>query len=341
VTTTPSPNTLDFPAENTQPAARRILITGATGFAGGYLVPQCHAAYPSADLIGLSHRAPAGVSRQGNTRIAHLHADMCDPQAVRQVIAEVRPDLIFHLAGQASVAASWRDPFGTLAANAGGAVHLFEALRAEGLAPRIVLIGSGEQYGRVRPEDNPIAETCPQQPANPYAVSKVAQDLYGFQYFVSYGLPILRVRAFNHFGPGQADAFVVASFARQIALIEAGMHPPVLLVGNLTAKRDFLPVEDVVRAYIAIAMRGQPGAAYNVGSGVARSIAEIVNTLLGLARTRIEVREDPTRLRPVDLPLLVAEVSHVQSDTGWSPIVPFEAALAGTLEYWRKRVRSE
>ncbi|MGH2517120.1 MAG: GDP-mannose 4,6-dehydratase, partial [Ktedonobacterales bacterium] len=193
-------------------------------------------------------------------------------------------------------------------------------------------------YGLVHPDENPIREDCLPRPANPYAVSKVTQDLYGYQYFAAYGLPVLRVRPFNHFGPRQTDAFVIASFAHQIALIESGQAAPVLLVGNLDAQRDFLPVEDVVRAYIAIATSGQPGAAYNIGSGQACSIRQILDALLALATVPIEVRTDPARLRPADVPLLVADTARIRTDTGWTPSDDLDAALQRTLDYWRQIV---
>jgi GDP-4-dehydro-6-deoxy-D-mannose reductase len=313
----------------------RILITGYSGFVGAYLIAACRTTFPQAALHGLSERpAPAGEPAGVRAHVAHVQ----DGAQMRAVVAEVRPDLIFHLAAQSSVAASWDDPAGTLAVNAGGTVHLLEAVRAAGLAPRIVLIGSGEQYGLVPPDENPITEETPFRPVNPYAVSKVAQDLYGYQYFAAYGLPIIRARAFNHFGPGQQPSFVIASLARQIAAIEAGQDEPVLLVGNLTPRRDFLPVEDTVAAYIALARSGQPGAAYNVASGRAWAIADILARLLQLARVPITVREDPARLRPVDAPLLVADASRLRADTGWAPTSDFDAALARTLDYWRATV---
>lgn len=316
------------------PDPARILITGYSGFVGGYLLAACRARYPDAQLFGLTH--PDGSTAA--PPLVPLMADMTQPQQVREAIATAQPDLVFHLAAQPSVAASWSDPLLTLAINAGGAIHLFEALRAERLAPRVVLVGSGEQYGLIRPDENPIREECLPRPANPYAVSKVAQDLYGYQYFVAYGLPILRVRSFNHFGPHQNEAFVIASFARQTARIEAGQAEPVLLVGNLEAQRDFLPVEDVVRAYIAIADFGHPGEAYNVGSGQARSIRQILDALLALASVPIEVRTDPARLRPTDVPLLVADTSRVREHTGWTPSDDIDAALRRTLDYWRQVV---
>jgi GDP-4-dehydro-6-deoxy-D-mannose reductase len=320
----------------------RILITGCTGFVGGYLVEQCRIRYPQAELFGLSGHPALRTATPGMSDVKLLVADITQPEAIRQVVAQAQPDLIIHLAAQSSVSASWKDPFGTLKVNAGGTIHLLEALRFEQLAPRIVLVGSGEQYGIVRPEDNPIREECPFRPANPYAVSKAVQDLYGYQYFVAYGLPILRARPFNHFGPRQTSTFVIANFARQIALIEAeSPAEPVLSVGNLQARRDFLPVEDVVAAYLAVAEQGQPGEAYNIGSGQARSIKAILDLLLTFARTSIQLREDPTRLRPVDVPLLEADSSRLRADTNWKPAVQFEFALQRTLDYWRTIVTSE
>lgn len=316
----------------------RILITGFSGFVGGYLVEQCCARYPHAELFGLCKQSPPADTIPAMRNVTSLIADITQPELVRHTIAQAQPDLVFHLAAQPSVAASWSDPEQVLRVNAGGVLHLFEALRAEQLSPRIILIGSGEQYGMVRFEENPLSEECLFRPVNPYAVSKAAQDLYGYQYYVAYGLPIMRVRSFNHFGPRQPATFVVASFARQIALIEAGKAEPVLFVGNLTAQRDFLPVEDVVGAYLAIAEQGQPGEAYNVGSGQARSIEEILNLLLAHSHTPINVCEDPTRLRPVDVPLLVADTTRLRTHTCWKPSFDFELALRQTLEYWRRAV---
>jgi GDP-4-dehydro-6-deoxy-D-mannose reductase len=317
-------------------APARILITGHSGFVGAYLIAACREAFPAAALHGLSERAAPAGDGPVRTHVAHLQ----DAAEVRAIVAEVRPDLIFHLAAQSSVAASWEDPVATLAIHAGGTVQLLEAVRAAGIAPRTLLVGSGEQYGLVPPEENPITEDTPFRPVNPYAVSKVAQDLFGYQYFVAYGLPVIRARAFNQFGPRQQPAFVISSLARQIAEIEAGQAEPVLLVGNLQPQRDFLPVEDGVAAYIALARAGHPGAAYNVASGRARSIADILERLLRLARVAIEVREDPARFRPAEAPLLVADATRLRADTGWAPVQDFDIALARTLEYWRNAVAS-
>ncbi len=324
-----------------RPASARILVTGFSGFVGRYLVAACHAQYPEAVLFGVSSHPPLPSAERYALPITRLEADLLDSKQTHEAVAHSRPDVVFHLAAQSSVVSSWAEPVRTLEINAGGALHLFEALRAERLMPRIVLVGSGEQYGLVSPEENPISEECLPRPANPYAVSKVAQDLYGYQYFVAYGLPIVRVRPFNHFGPRQQPSFVIASFARQIALIEAGRAEPVLSVGNLQARRDFLPVQDVVRAYLALAEEGRPGEAYNVGSGSARSIEEILTALLHLAAVPIKVVVNPALFRPADVPLLVANTARLRSHTGWQSIVDFNEALKETLDYWRATIREE
>lgn len=318
----------------------RILITGFSGFVGRYLVKQCRAHYPNAELFGLCKQIPSTSESSVMREVIPLVADITQPEFVHNAVVRAKPDLVFHLAAQPSVAASWSDPEQTLRVNAGGVLHLLEALRTEGFVPRIILVGSGEQYGKVLIDENPLNEDCLFRPVNPYAVSKAAQDLYGYQYFAAYGLPILRARPFNHFGPHQPAAFVVANFARQISLIETGKAEPVLLVGNLKAQRDFLPVEDVVSAYVAIAKQGRPGEAYNVGSGHPRSIGEILNLLLSFVKVSITVREDQARLRPVDVPLLVADTTRLRSHTDWKPVVDFELALRQTLDYWREAVVS-
>ncbi len=267
--------------DKTRPS--RILITGVTGFVGSYLVEHCRTHYSQAEIFGLYHcKAPQPTS----TRVKSLKADITQAEDVRQALAESCPDVIFHLAAQVSVAASWSDPVQTLQVNALGAVRLLEAARLEQPTARIVLVG-------------------------------------------------MRVRAFNHFGPRQSDAFVLPGFARQIALIEAGKAEPVVLVGNLQAKRDFLPVRDVVAAYLAVAERGQPGQVYNVGSGKARSIGEILDLLLTFTNMPIRLREDLARMRPVDIPILEADISRIQAQTGWKPTISFESALKETLDYWR------
>lgn len=317
------------------PTPSRILITGFSGFMGSYLIEQCRAFYPDTRLFGVCRHLTSLTASDDTKDVTLIAADITHPEQMRHAVAQSQPDWVFHLAAQSSVAASWVDPASTLRINAGGAIQLFEALRAEHLSPRVILVGSGEQYGLVRPDENPIREESAFRPISPYGVSKSAQDLYGYQYFVAYALPVLRVRLFNSFGPRQSELFVVADFARQIAMLEQGKMEPVLTVGNLQAQRDFLPVEDVARALLAVARRGQPGQAYNIGSGRARSIGEILETLLAHSTTSLQVRKDPARLRPADVPLLVADISHLYEHTGWEPVIDVEYALEQTLNYWR------
>ncbi len=326
----------------------RILITGYKGFVAPYLVAECARRYPAARLFGLTHRASqpplaeqhALLTQTPLPPVSELEGDITDGARMREVLRETQPDLIFHLAAASNVAASWRDPADVLRINAGGFIQLAEATRAVGCAPRILVIGSGEQYGLAPAEENPLTEDTLPRPANPYATSKVAQDLYAFQYYKAYNLDTVRVRAFNHFGPGQSPDFVIASFARQIALIEAGQASPMLLVGNLSAERDFLPVGEVTRAYLALAEHGQAGEAYNVGSGVARSIKSMLDLLLSLASVSVEIQIDPTRFRPVDTPTLCADTTKLRRDTGWEPVASLEEALLATLDYWRAVVRA-
>lgn len=320
-------------------APESILITGHSGFVGRHLAPLCHERYPNARLYGVSH--VPGDEPTERPYMRSLHADITERAQVRGVLDEARPNLIFHLAGQASVGESWKRPDVTFAVNAGGALNLLEELHTQRLRPRVLLVGSSEQYGVVTPEENPVREERALHPVTPYAVSKAAQDMLGYQYFASFGMDVLRVRAFNHFGPWQPPAFVIASFARQIALIEAGGAEPVVRVGNLEARRDFLAVGDVVRAYLALAERGRPGEAYNVGSGVATAIRAILNTLIAQSTVPIRVEIDQALLRPVDVPIVYADTSRLREDTGWEPALALPDALAATLDYWRGRVREE
>lgn len=319
----------------------RILITGVSGFVGGYLVEECRTLFPGAKLFGLCRHSLTYIPEQITSYVTILTADITHTEDMGKAVKQTRPDLIFHLAAQSSVATSWNDPLSTLEINTGGTIQLLEALRAEHISPRVVLVGSGEQYGLVKPEENPVNEESFPRPINSYGASKLAQDLYGYQYFIAYGMSILRTRPFNHFGPRQSSKFVVADFARQIALIELAKAEPVISVGNLQARRDFLPVEDVVRAYLAIAQQGNPGEAYNIGSGRGYSIGEILEVLLTCSTVSIQVREDPARLRPFDVPLLVADISHICKDTGWKPIHEIASALERTLEYWRLIVKRD
>jgi GDP-4-dehydro-6-deoxy-D-mannose reductase len=282
-----------------------------------------------------------GCDLSGDRRPFHppalrvLAADLRDPQATRVLIETVRPDRIYHLAGQAHVGESWNNPWETIETNLRAQVNLLDAVVVAGLRPRVLVVGSADEYGPVAPEDLPLDENRPLRPDSPYSVSKVGQDMLGIQYFLSYELPIVRVRPFNHLGPRQSRRFVAASFAAQIAAIEAGRQPPLLKVGNLTARRDFTDVRDVVRAYALVLEQGEAGEVYNIGSGQSRPIAELLDTLLSLSPAKIEIEADPRRLRPSDLPDLVCDASRLRARTGWAPQIGWRQTLEDLLDYER------
>jgi GDP-4-dehydro-6-deoxy-D-mannose reductase len=309
----------------------RALITGIDGFVGPYLARELRA-QTAWELVGLGRHLADDC---GCTPVV---ADLLDRELVRRVVAEVAPTHVFHLAAQSHVPTSQQDGGATLQNNIAAQVNLLDACRELPAPPRILVVGSGEEYGLVRPDELPIREEQPFRPTNPYAVSKVAQDLLGWQYFHSHGLPVVRVRPFNHHGPGQSDRFVMAAFARQVAEVEVGLRPPVVRVGNLDAQRDFLDVRDVVRAYRLALTQGTPGEVYNIASGVAIRIGDALNRLLALAARPITVEFDPNRLRPSDVPVLVADAGRLRAATGWRPEISFEQSLRDTLDWWRERV---
>ena len=315
----------------------RVLITGVTGFVGSHLAEYC---------LALGHEVAGTMrwrSQQENLaevrdRVTLFEADLRDGTAARNVIGTFSPERIFHLAAQSFVAASWSAPAETLTTNVQCQVHLLEAVRAADLDARIHIAGSSEEYGQVRDDELPIKETNALRPLSPYAVSKVAQDLMGFQYHRSYGTWIVRTRAFNHEGPRRGEVFVTSNFARQIALAEAGRGEPVLRVGNLDAHRDFTDVRDVVKAYWLALERCEPGEVYNIGSGRAWKIADVADMLIGMAKVPIKIEPDPTRMRPSDVPVLRADTTRFREATGWEATIPFEQTLWDTIEYWRDRV---
>ena len=246
---------------------------------------------------------------------------------------------MFHLAAQSNVQRAFQDPESTIVNNIVSELNLLEALRKSAPEARIMITGSSEQYGLVSPENIPIDEDTPFRPNNPYAVSKVAQDTLALQHFLSYGQKTIRVRPFNHIGPGQSEHFVTAAFARQVALIEAGKQEPVIYVGNLEAERDFTDVRDMVRAYHLVVTMGEPGEVYNIGYGKGLSIQWVLDTLIAMSNVKVEVRQDPARMRPSDIPSLVCNPTKFRTLTGWQPTIPIEATLRDVLDYWRETVR--
>jgi len=315
---------------------KRVLITGITGFAGSHLADHVLAAHPGVEVWGTCRWR----SRRENvlhleSRIRLLDCDLADPTAVKRALETSRPDAIFHLAAQSFVPTSWTAPAETFHVNVVAQIHLFEAIRALGLDPVVQLACSSEEYGLVLPGETPITEANPLRPLSPYAVSKVAQDFLGYQYFKSYGLRAVRTRGFNHEGPRRGEVFVMSNFARQIAAIEAGFQEPVIRVGNLDSVRDFTDVRDMVRAYWLAAERGEAGEVYNIASGRGITIRAMLDHLVSLAKAPVAVETDPARLRPSDVEVLLGDASKFRAATGWQPEIPLERTMADTLEYWR------
>jgi len=317
----------------------RVLITGITGFAGSHLAEYILANHPDVRVFGFVRWR----SRMDN--IVHIQdkvelheADIKDVISLKKALADIKPDRIFHLAAQSFVPASWRLPAETFAINAIGQINLFEALLSLKLNPKIHIAGSSEEYGHVNPDEVPMKETNPLRPLSPYAVSKVAQDLLAYQYFKSYGMKTVRTRGFNHTGPRRGDVFVTSNFAKQIAEIEKRKKEPVIHVGNLEAKRDFTDVRDIVRAYWLAAEKGEDGEVYNVGTGKAMAMKEMLDMLLALSKAKVKIKVDPERLRPSDVPILLSDSTKFVSLTGWKPQIPLEQTFKDLLNYWREKV---
>jgi GDP-4-dehydro-6-deoxy-D-mannose reductase len=315
----------------------KVLVTGITGFVGSHL----------AELLLKKGMTVYGIERWRSKKdnvehlkekIHFLYCDMRDATAIHEVIFKIKPNRIFHLAAQSFVPTSWLAPAETLTTNILGELNLFEAVRQSGLKPTIQIACSSEEYGVVYPNELPIKETNPLRPLSPYGVSKVGQDLLGYQYFKSYGLKVIRTRAFNHTGPRRGDVFMTSSFAKQIALIEKGLQPPILWVGNLAPRRDFTDVRDVVRAYWLATEKGKPGEVYNICSGKDYSARQVLSILLKLTRKKIAVRQDPKRMRPSDVMRLLGNNTKFRKATGWKPEIPFTQTLEDLLNYWRERV---
>uniref|UniRef100_A0A7V1EJ54 SDR family oxidoreductase n=1 Tax=candidate division WOR-3 bacterium TaxID=2052148 RepID=A0A7V1EJ54_UNCW3 len=316
----------------------KALITGISGFAGSHLAEY---------LLSLNFEVFGTIKwRSRLENIEHIidklklfECDIRDASAVKYVLNESKPDYIFHLAAQSYVPFSWRAPSETLTTNITGELNIFEGVRELKLDPFIHIAGSSEEYGLVYPEEVPIKETNPLRPLSPYAVSKIAQDLLGYQYYKSYGLKIIRTRAFNHTGPRRGEVFVCSNFARQIIEIEKKKREPVIYVGNLEAVRDFLDVRDVVRGYYLALKKGTPGEVYNIASGRGIKIKELLNKLIEMTHQNIKIITEPARLRPSDVELLIGSNEKFKNATGWQPEIPFEKTLQDLLSYWRSKVQ--
>lgn len=315
----------------------RVLITGIAGFAGRHLARLLLGR--GDEVHGTIHRpesAAALTAALGELGDDRLHrVDIADAKTVSDAVRRVAPEAVIHLAGLTFVPDSHADPAAFFRANVLGLIHLLAAVREVGTACRVVAVGSADAYGALQPGDLPITEDCPMRPLSPYGASKAAADLVAYQWARAYGVDIVRVRPFNHTGPGQRPSFVCPDFARQLAAIARGRKPARIEVGNLDVVRDFSDVRDVVAAYVAVLDRGKRGEVYNVCSGVGRSIREMLSVLVELSGCAVEVVVAPERARAIDVPEVVGSSEKLRRDTGWEPRIEWRRMLADVYEEWR------
>lgn len=309
----------------------KSLIVGGAGFVGAYLIR--HLRDDLHHEVVVTKMAHEQIGEGG---IEVLDLNILEKESIVHLLNQIRPDCIFHLAAQSSVALSWKNPTLTVDVNIKGSINLLDAIRESHITPRVLLIGSGEEYGHIRPEETPIQEDNSLRPGNIYAATKACQNMIGHIYANAYNMDIMMVRAFNHTGPNQAPMFVVADFCKQVADAEAGLNDAVIRVGNLSAKRDFTDVRDVVRAYGLLMEKGKKGETYNVGSGHAVSIDSILQMIVSMAKCEIKIEVDPAKLRPVDVPIIEANTSKLCECTGWENKIPLRQTIWETLEHYRK-----
>jgi GDP-4-dehydro-6-deoxy-D-mannose reductase len=317
---------------------KKVLITGYTGFAGSHLADLL-LEVGGYEVFGLRRwRSRTENIEHLAGKVTEVEGDITDAGRMRKIVSDIKPDFIFHLAAQSFVPTSWKEPDATMTNNIRGQLNIFEAVKDSGHKCRIQVAGSSEEYGLVQPDEVPITEDNPLRPLSPYAVSKVTQDMMGWQYFKSYGLDVVRTRGFNHTGPRRGDVFVVSNFAKQIAMIEAGLQKPVIKTGNLDATRDFTDVRDMVKGYLLALEKGEPGEIYNLCSGREIKIGDMLDSLISLSTVEINRELDPERMRPSDVMILHGSAEKFNSATGWKPEIPFSKTLEDLLNYWRSRL---
>jgi GDP-4-dehydro-6-deoxy-D-mannose reductase len=314
----------------------KVLITGIAGFVGSHLAELLLKNGDEVFGICLACESLENIEKiRKNLQL--FNCDITDFEQLSRLVKRISPDQIYHLAALSSVAESFSHPKDYIESNVRGTLHLLEIVRTLKNHAKILVVGSSDMYGIVKPKEVPITEERTLLPVSPYGVSKATGDLLAYQYFKSYGVHAIRARAFNHTGPRQRTGFVIPDFASQIAKIEKGLSPPVLKVGNLSTKRDISDVRDVVRAYIALMNRGKPGEAYNICSQKAYNIRGLLNIQLSLSKKKIRVEVDEKRNRPAEIPILLGSNSKIRKNTGWRPKIPIEKTLEDTLNFWRER----
>ncbi len=319
----------------------KSLITGITGFVGSHLADYILEEHPGVEVSGIKRwRSPQDNIRQLRHRVKLHDCDLRDLSSLINVLSQVKPDVIFHLAAQSYVTTSYIAPADTVEVNVGGTLKLLEAVRICELDPVIHICSSSEVYGQVTEKDIPITEECPLRPVSPYAVSKVGEDMLGYMYHKAHGLKTIRTRMFTHSGPRRGEVFVDSFFSQQVAQIEQGLQEPVLRVGNLDSVRTFCDVRDTVRAYWLLVQHCPPGEVYNIGGSTTMTIREMLDMLLGMTtyNGKIEVKVDPALLRPADVTLQIPSFDKFHEATGWEPHIPYNQTLLDMLDYWRDRV---
>ncbi|MBR4159844.1 MAG: GDP-mannose 4,6-dehydratase [Spirochaetia bacterium] len=312
---------------------KKALVIGSAGFVGNYLI-NCLVD----DFNMIVYGTKLENQEYDNHKATIINLNILEKNEIITLLKKIKPDYIFHLAAQSSVSMSWKKPQETVDINIKGAINLFDALREVDYKPRILVIGSGEEYGQIKNNNLPISEETILYPGNIYAATKACQNMIGSIYAKAYGLNIILVRAFNHIGPGQAPIFVVSDFCKQVADIERGLKEPVLYVGNLTAARDFTDVRDIVRAYALLVQKGTPGETYNVGSGKSYTIQAILDKVIKNSKKKIEIKIDSAKFRPIDVAKIEANVKKLKTITGWQPQISIDTTIKSVLDYWRNQI---
>ncbi|MCK4809555.1 MAG: GDP-mannose 4,6-dehydratase [Candidatus Omnitrophica bacterium] len=317
----------------------RILITGITGFVGSHLAEYILSLNEGHEIYGLCRwRSPRDNLVNIHNKVSLLEADICDLSALIRQIKTIKPDIIFHLAAQSYVLTSFNSPVHTLWTNAIGTTNLLEAVRIVEIDPVMHICSSSEVYGQVTKEDVPIKETCPLRPASPYAVSKVAEDMVAYQYWLSYGIKTIRTRMFTHTGPRRGDVFVMSAFTKQVAAAELNLKDSVIRVGNLKSVRTFCDVRDAVKAYWILVNKCKPGEVYNIGGNRTMTVGEALDIVLSFSKKKFEIKVDPQLLRPSDVTLQIPCIDKFRNDTGWEPEVPLKETLKDMLDYWKDQL---
>lgn len=321
---------------------KRVLITGVTGFVGSHLLDLLVSKKAKYELYGII-RERSSLAKIGHNvnSLRLINCDLVNSGSVFNIIREIKPDYLYHLAGGSSVTLSWGAPFSSVNNNIVATLNILEALRSvDNKETKILLVCSSEEYGLVSEEDIPIKEETPLKPVSPYAVTKATVDMFGSQYYSSYGIKVIRIRAFNHTGPRRDEAYALSNFAKQIAEVEKGIKGNKIYVGNLSAIRDYSDVRDVVRGYKLAMERCEPGDVYNLCSSKGYKIRDLLEMLIGLSKLHTEIVQNEERIRPVDLPIIVGDNSKFAKITSWKPQISIEQTLQDLLNYWRKRLRT-